>query len=335
MANTSGSNVTGRARSFSGDLIDVMEAWAIEYLPEYITAAIIVLIGYWLSGVVAKYLARPIYKWVQRPSVAKTIIRSIRYVIIIFSFLFAARVAFGLSLTSFALTATVFSAVIGVVLAPIIGDIVSGLFVIGDQPYDIGDMIEIVDTSEKGFVEDVTLRYTKVFTLENTFLVIPNSEIRKRDVINYSAEDMRTREEIDLSITYESDVDVARELMVEAAREIPEIIHTAGEIRIGNARYNLEPHTLITDFGDHGIGLRLRYWLREPYHSVPIESDVYTKIWRKFNQNEIKIPYPHRHHIFDQTSGDLGVDLEGESAPDPRDLKRKTDGDYDPEPDQG
>ncbi|MDY6779372.1 MAG: mechanosensitive ion channel family protein [Halobacteria archaeon] len=181
---------------------------------------------------------------------------------------------------------------------------INGIFVLGDQPYEIGDMIELVDTGQRGFVDDVTIRYTKVFTLENTFLVIPNSEIRKRDVNNYSAEDIRTRQTTDVSVTYESDVEKARELMVEAAEEVPEVISTTGSIRIGNGEYPMEPRAHIVEFGDHGVSLRLRYWLREPYNIPQVKSKINERIWRKFKSNEVRIPYPHRHHIFDDTSGE-------------------------------
>ncbi|MFR9705114.1 mechanosensitive ion channel domain-containing protein, partial [Aeromonas sanarellii] len=66
-------------------------------------------------------------------------------------------------------------------------------------------MIEIIDTEQRGFIEDITLRYTKILTQENTILVMPNSTIRERDVINYSAEDERTLVTIDIGVTYEGD----------------------------------------------------------------------------------------------------------------------------------
>lgn len=292
--------------------IEGLQNWFITHIPDFLVALIILLIGYRLSSTAVKYAGRPVYQWVQRPSIARTLLRSIRYLIIGFSFLIALRIAFNLSLTSFVLTATVFSAVVGIILAPLVGDIINGLFVLGDQPYEIGDMIELVDTGQRGFVDDVTIRYTKVFTLDNTFLVIPNSEIRKRDVVNFSAEDIRTRQTIDVVITYKSDVDLARELLRDAANETPEVISTKGSIRIGNAEYIMAPMDFLKKFGDHGIHLRLRYWIRDPYHIPTVNSKVHEKIWNKFQENGVEIAYPHTHHIFDETSGvgrfDVNID---------------------------
>jgi len=289
---------------------DLAVEWLAENLPNFFLALIITALGYRLSLAAVKYSGRPVYRWVQRESIASTILGAIKYSIILSSVLIALRLAFNFAPVSILLTATVFSAVVGIILAPLVGDIISGIFVLGDQPYEVGDMIEMVDTGKVGFVDEVTIRYTKIFTVDNTFLVVPNSEIRKRDVLNYSAEDIRTRQTIDVSITYESDVSEARKLVEDAARDVPEVIGTEGEVRIGKGEYPLAPRCYIREFGDHGVALRLRYWVREPYRLQAVKSSVNTLIWKKFNAEGIKVPYPHRHHVFDDTSGEARVSVE-------------------------
>ena len=283
--------------------------WLAANLPNFTLAFVIIVVGYRLSITAKRYAGRPVYGWIGRESVASTVLRLIKLSITLVSVLIAFRVAFGFSPTSLLLTATVFSAVVGIILAPLVGDIVNGVFVLSDQPYEVGDMVEILDTGKTGFVEEVTIRYTKIFTVDNTFLVIPNSEIRKRDVVNYSAEDVRTRQTLEVSVTYESDVAKARELLVEAAQETPEVIGTQGSVRIGRGEYPLEPRPFIVEFGDHGVGLALRYWVREPYRLAMVKSKVNEKVWSKFRSEGIRIPYPHRHHVFDDTSGEMDISL--------------------------
>ena len=284
--------------------------WLGANLPNFVLAFVIIVVGYRLSITAKRYAGRPVYNWIGRESVASTTLRIIKFTIILISILIAFRVAFGFSPTSLLLTATVFSAVVGIILAPLVGDIINGVFVLSDQPYEVGDMVEIVDTGKTGFVDEVTIRYTKIFTVDNTFLVIPNSEIRKRDVVNYSAEDIRTRQTLEVAVTYESDVAKARELLVEAATETPEVIGTQGSVRIGRGEYPLEPRPFIVEFGDHGVHLALRYWVREPYRLQMVKSKVNEKIWGKFRREGIRIPYPHRHHIFDDTSGEMNVSVD-------------------------
>ncbi len=290
--------------------------WVVNRVPEIVAGVVIILIGYRLSKTAVSFLGRPVYNWVQRESIAKTVLRLVRYSVITVSVLVSARIAFGISLTSVFLTATVFSAVLGIILAPLVGDIINGVFVLGDQPYEIGDMIELVDTGERGFVDDVTIRYTKIFTMDNSFLVIPNSEIRKRDVNNYSAGDLRTRDEIDVTVSYESDADKAREIMRESAREMPEVISTHGNIRIGHAEYPLSPRCFISEFGDHGIRLTLRYWLREPYYIAGVKSEINQKVRRKFEREGVDIPYPHSHLVIDDERNSVSVRREDEGDED-------------------
>jgi small-conductance mechanosensitive channel len=216
---------------------------------------------------------------------------------------------YGLQLGDIALSVTVFSAVVGVVLAPILGGLISGVFLLADQPYEIGDMIELADTGQRGFVEDITLRHTKMFTLDNTFLVIPNGEIRQRDVINYSAEDSRTRLSLDVLVTYESDIAAARTLIEAAAREVDNVISGGPDIRVGAARYPASPTVYINEFADHGVLLTLRYWVTEPYKLLAARSRVQTNVWRRLEDANVEIAYPHSHLYFDDTSGEMNVSL--------------------------
>jgi small-conductance mechanosensitive channel len=281
---------------------------------QWALAAAVLVLGFYLSKLLVRLLGRRAARRFRRPSVTRAVLRSTRLAIIFLAFVFALSIL-GLQLGDIVLSVTVFSAVLGIVLAPIIGSVISGLFVLADQPYEIGDLIELTDLDRRGFVEDVTLRYTKIFTLDNTFLVIPNSTIRERDVVNYSAEDERVRLAQPLLVTYESDVDAARSLLERAARDTPAVIAGGPDIRIGAARYPATPTCHVDAYADHGIRLELRYWLKEPYHIQRVRSAVYDRIREGLADVEVDIAYPHAHLVFDETSGELPVDLRDRREP--------------------
>jgi small-conductance mechanosensitive channel len=276
-----------------------------------VAVAVAVVLGSWYAGkLVVRVLGRRIARRFQRPSVTRTVLRSVRTGAVVLGVLGAATVL-GLELANIALSVTVFSAVLGIVLAPIVGSVINGLFVLADQPYEIGDMIEIVDSGQTGFIEDITLRYTKVFTLDNTFLVIPNSSIRERDVVNYSAEDERTRLHLQLLVTYEGDLAAARDLMERAAREVETVISGGPDIRIGSARYPATPRCYIDEYADSGVLLTLRYWVKEPYKLLTTRSAVNENVWEAIEAAEnVEVAYPHQHHVFDDTSGEARVSVE-------------------------
>ena len=215
--------------------------------------------------------------------------------------LLAAATIFGVGLSNILLSVTVLTAATAVVISPILGSIISGLFVLSDQSYEIGDMIELTDTDRqiRGFVEDITFQYTKIFTLDNTFLVIPNGTIRDRDVINYSAEDPRTRLSLDVLVTYEGDLAQARELIERAAQDVDTVIRGGPNIRIGSARYPAAPACYINEYADSGVLLTLRYWVREPYELLTVRSAVQENIWERLDGADVEFAYPHTTVVFD------------------------------------
>ncbi|MFB6146080.1 MAG: mechanosensitive ion channel family protein, partial [Halobacteriaceae archaeon] len=242
-----------------------------QWLVDLSQSVLVIVLAYVVSRLLVRLLGRRLARRFRRPSLTRTALRGIRVGVGVFALLTILGI-YGYGLSDIALSVTVFTAVLGVVLAPIVGSVISGVFLLADQPYEIGDMIELADKNQRGFVEDITLRYTKIFTLDNTFLVIPNGTMRDRDVVNYSAEDTRTRQTLDLLVTYESDVQRARDLFESAARNVEGVVEGGPAIRVGGARYPAGPTCYIDEYGDHGVNLRLRYWIEEPYWLLRMRS---------------------------------------------------------------
>jgi len=285
------------------------------FIPNWVVslgeAVVVIALAYVVQRVLTWLLADRFRRQFERPSLSRTAMRGVRAGVFALAALIVLDI-YGFGLADISLSVAVFSAVVGVILAPIVGSFVSGIFLLADQPYEIGDMVEIRDTGQQGFVEDITLRHTKIFTLDNTFVVIPNGTIRERDVINFSAEDARTRQTIEVVVTYESDLDRARTLLVRAARKTEGVIEGGPDIRIGPARYPSEPTVLIESFGDNGVVLRLRYWVESPYRLKAIRSEIQTTFEQSIVEEPVAIAYPHSHLVFDDTSGALAIDRGGD-----------------------
>lgn len=300
--------------STTGAIIETLRS-AIGTWPGRLALAILVLgASYVLGKVFVQTFGRRAARRFQRPSITRTVLRSVRVMLFVIGLLIVLPIL-GFPLSEIALSVTVFSAVLGIVLAPIVGNIISGLFVLADQPYEIGDLVEFTDRGQRGFVEDITLRYTKIFTLDNTFLVVPNAEMRGRDIVNYSAEDERTRLSLSVVVTYEGDLQTARELIESAAAECDDVIGSGPDIRIGSATYPASPVCYIDEYGDHGVNLELRYWAKRPYRLLAVRSAVQERVWERLESAEnVTIAYPHSHLVFDDTSGHAQVRV-GEEPP--------------------
>jgi small-conductance mechanosensitive channel len=288
-------------------IVDVLPTWA--RFPGWRLVVVLahLIVGVYLSTYVARLLGRPIARRFERQSVAQTVLKSVRIVTVLLVLIFGFN-AVGIELSNIVISVGVFSAVTGIILAPLIGSTINGLFLLADQPFEIGDMIEL-DDGRRGFVDDITLRYTKMFTLDNTFLVISNSTIRDRDVVNYSAEDERTRLTLKVTVTYESDLDKARELVEQAGRQCDMVIEGGPDIRIGSARYPAKPTAYIDQYADHGIRLTLRYWAKKPYKLGTVRSRVLTNLGYLLESDGegVEMAYPHQHLVFDETSGTARV----------------------------
>ncbi|OAQ51078.1 hypothetical protein HTG_18495 [Natrinema mahii] len=295
---TAAENSTTAAEELQAFLPDIVPLRAVEIA----LALVVLVVGWYLSKLAVRIAGRTVARRIERPSVTRTVLRGVRLAV----FLWAAGIAagiIGVGNTEILLSVTVISAVIAIVLAPIAGSLINGLYVLADRPYEIGDMIEVTDAGHRGFVEDITIRYTKIFTLQNTFIVIPNAEIHARDVVNYSAEDERTRVSVGFDITYESDLEAARRAAERAARNVDDVIAGGPDIRIGSARYAAAPSCYIDEYGKHGVSLELFFWMKHPYKQTVVRSAVQDAIGERFADLDVEFAYPHRHLVFDDTSG--------------------------------
>ena len=288
--------------------------WVPEWVLPLVASAVVVVLSWAVARLVVRLFGRRIARRFERPSLTRTALRGLRLTVYLLGFFIILRLS-GFDIGSIALSVTVFSAVVGVILAPIVGSFISGVFLLADQPYEIGDMVEL-DDGTRGFVDDITLRYTKLLTVDNTFLVIPNGTIRERDVTNYSAEDARTRLALDVLVTYESDIPAARGLIERAARKVDVVIEGGPRIRVGAARYPAGPTCYIDSYADNGVNLRLRYWAEEPYKLLTTRSRVQEEVWGALAETDadIEMAYPHTHLVFDETSGQLNVSTGGSGA---------------------
>lgn len=306
------------------EVSQTLSAWLPFTVPtvvgQIISSLIIVVLAVAVSRLAVRIFGRRIAQFFGRPSITRTALRGVRVSIYIMALLSILSV-WGLAIGDIGVSVAIFSAIVGVVVAPIVGSFISGVFLLADQPFEIGDMVELADSNRRGFVEDITLRHTKIFTLDNTFLVVPNGEIRKRDVINYSAEDSRTRLSLDVLVTYESDIDNARTIIQRAARQVDNVIEGGPDIRVGAARYPAAPTAYINEYGDHGVLLTLRYWVTEPYKLLTARSKVQTNLWAALEDADVEIAYPHSHLYFDETSGEMQVSLADGERPTPQSVE--------------
>jgi small-conductance mechanosensitive channel len=146
------------------------------------------------------------------------------YVLVIIIAVVIALAHFGI--TSNILTALLIIIVIGLILIArdTITDVINGFVILADQPYRVGDAIQLEDWPEWGWVTEIGSRTTRVRSRDNRLLTIPNSSINTGQVINYSYPDPTYRMETDIRLAYGTDLARIRQVIEQALREVDEVL---------------------------------------------------------------------------------------------------------------
>lgn len=161
-------------------------------------------------------------------------------------------------------------------------DTVNGFTVMVDQPYRVGDRIEILDLNTWGDVVDIGLRSTRIRTRDNRTVIVPNSILGKSLVVNHSYPDPVYRIEVHVGIAYGTDIEFARQTMIDAVRGADQVMP------------DKPVEALFLEFGDSALIFRVRWWIESYVDTRRIFDKVNTAIYYSLNQAGIEIPFPQR-----------------------------------------
>lgn len=167
-----------------------------------------------------------------------------------------------------------------------LSNLIAGVQLIMDRPFHVGDRIELWtapnETGTWGDVVEVGLRATKIRNPDNLVVVVPNNLIMQRDIVNYtmSGEDIRLR--IPFSVAYESDIETAKALLIQAAKEVQGV------------KLSPEPIVIVRGFGASDVQLQLRVWILEARSRRRIVDEITGRALSTFADAGVEIPYPKR-----------------------------------------
>ncbi len=200
----------------------------------------------------------------------------------------------GLDLSGLAVIFGLLSVGIGFGLQNITSNFIAGLILLFERPIKVGDRIMVGDT--EGDVESISMRSTTIRSLNNISIIVPNSEFVSNNVINWSHGDPKIRLDIEVGVSYDSDLEKVIESLREVAADHPRVLR------------NPEPEVLLSTFGDSSWNMRLRAWIAQPKRHYVIRSEINCAIVRKFRERGVEIPYPQRDlHVRSPLPVPLGV----------------------------
>lgn len=194
---------------------------------------------------------------------------------------------------------------IGFAFKDIFQNFLAGILLLLTEPFTIGDQIKYKDF--EGSVEDIQTRATTIKTYDGRRVIIPNAEIFTNAITVNTAYDKR-RLQYDVGIGYGDDIARARQLILEAVREVEGVLTDPA------------PDALVMDLAESSVNIRARWWINPPRQADVLDAQdrVLEAIKNKLSANGIDLPYPTRQLLFhDQTEvtdGDRRRQREGWAA---------------------
>ncbi|MEX0821447.1 MAG: mechanosensitive ion channel family protein [Rhodothermales bacterium] len=171
---------------------------------------------------------------------------------------------------------------------------ISGITILLDKPFRIGDNIRIEDVY--GTVDDITLRSTRILTLNNAYLVMPNTQMINQKLINHSILGV-VRVEVPFGIAYKEYPQEAREVVLNLVR---------GDERL---HPDYEPSVVVTKLNDSSVDMTLRMHIADPRLEMPVKLEYFEKVREALREADIEIPFPHLQLFVDEAKAFEGSPL--------------------------
>ena len=203
----------------------------------------------------------------------------------------------GVSFTSLAIIFGGLSIGIGFGLQNIASNVISGFILIFERPIKIGDLVEIMDVNIFGRVSSINLRSTVIVSLDEKEIIVPNSQLITESVHNLTRANNLYRLRIPVGVSYGSDVDLVKQVLLDAADEHLGVIKEP----IPSISNVTSPFVRFIAFGNSSLDFELLAWIPDSFQRFEVASDLHFIIWHKFKEHNITIAFPQLDVHFDPT----------------------------------
>jgi small conductance mechanosensitive channel len=184
--------------------------------------------------------------------------------------------------------------IIGFAVQKSFANIFAGIFIGIYEPFRIGDFIRFADKT--GVIEDITLHHTVIREWRNRRYIIPNSIISDQLIENYTISSSKMLKTFEVGISYDSDIDLAREIILEEVRKQPELL--IPEEKEGDKIVKQWPNVKVVDWGESSLKLRIAFWVPNPLVGYRMKFKVLESVQKRFKQEGVEIPYPYRTLVY-------------------------------------
>lgn len=215
-----------------------------EFAPKLLIGIVILIVGLVLVKIAMRFIIRGLKKSKIDPAahaILEKLIKFGLYLLVIIMFCDS----IGINITMFVAVLSVLGLAISLAVKDSLSNFASGIIIVFSRPFTIGDFIEAEGVS--GSVVEIGLIYTKLNTIDNKQIYIPNGELSSSKIINYSAEDKR-RVDIKFSISYSDDAHLAKQLLLNLIENHPLALKDPA------------PLVRVLEYADSSVNIICRVW---------------------------------------------------------------------------
>lgn len=234
-----------------------------------------VVVRYIVAAVMEVWLGR--FRKKRLPTITRDFVLAVAFIVIV---LWVLRTVGGINLASLLTTSAILTAVIGLALQDTLGSFFAGLSLQIERPYQIGDWVEC--KGYEGQVVGIGWRTTRILTRFDEMVYIPNNEITRDVIKNYSQPDTTHVEKLEVGVEYGAPPNKVRKVILDALKTHPRIVK------------EFRSTVRLKEFDDYSVKYHVYTKVDDLKNRYLIVADVLNQLWYALRRNGIRIPFPIR-----------------------------------------
>ena len=230
-----------------------------------------------VKAILLKILDRSLDRLTHIERSLHTFIRSTANILLWFVTLMVVASSLGINASSLLALVSILGLAVSLAVKDSLSNLAGGLTILGTKPFKVGDYVEIGETG--GTVQEIGLVYTKLTTIDNRRILMPNSLVVDAQVTNYTTEPLR-RVDLTVSASYDAPVEKVKQTIQGVLKDHDKIL------------LDPPPFARLSGYGDSAMEYTIRVWCENGDYWT-VYHDLLEEIKTAFDREHISIPYPH------------------------------------------
>jgi small-conductance mechanosensitive channel len=194
---------------------------------------------------------------------------------------FLLLVLWDIDVTPLLASAGVIGIIVGLAARDTLANFFGSLSLYLDGTYKVGDFV-VLETGERGRVEDISVRSTVIRTRDDILVTVPNATLNSAAIVNESTPRRKRRIRVPIGVAYGTDIDHVQEILMDIAENEDLVIERP------------KPRVRFREFGDSSLNFELLCWVSNPALTARATHKLNSEIYHRFQAEDVEIPFPQR-----------------------------------------